>query len=317
MTVIQTNFAALMRKEDLRIVFFGTPDFAVASLKAIVAAGYNVVAVVTAPDKAAGRGYQLQSSAVKKAALELGLQVLQPEKLKAPEFIDSLRALKADLQIVIAFRMLPEVVWNMPPMGTFNLHASLLPAYRGAAPINHAIINGETFTGNTTFFLKHEIDTGAIILQDQVVILPEDNAGTLHDKLMFNGAELVVKSLDAIISETCQLKEQTQGAFPTAPKIFTETCHINFNQAATKVHNLIRGLSPYPAAFTEFHGKKLKIYTTAISGDMSTTPGLIEIVGKDKLRAHCADRVLDILDVQYEGKKRMSVRDFLNGFKIQ
>src|SRR5574343_197931 len=165
MTTIQSNFAGQMRKEDLRIVFFGTPDFAVASLKAIVAAGYNVVAVVTAPDKAAGRGYQLQSSAVKKAALELGLEVMQPEKLKSPDFVEALRALKADLQIVIAFRMLPEVVWNMPPMGTFNLHASLLPAYRGAAPINHAIINGKTHTGNTTFFLKHEIDTGVLILQ--------------------------------------------------------------------------------------------------------------------------------------------------------
>ncbi len=304
-----------MRKEDLRIVFFGTPDFAVASLKAIVAAGYNVVAVVTAPDKAAGRGYQLQSSAVKKAALELGLAVMQPEKLKAPEFIEALRALKADLQIVIAFRMLPEVVWNMPPMGTFNLHASLLPAYRGAAPINHAIINGETYTGNTTFFLKHEIDTGAIILQDQVEILPEDNAGTLHDKLMLNGAELVVKSLDAIISDTCQLKEQAQGEFPTAPKIFTETCQIHWNKTALEVHNMIRGLSPNPAAFTEFHGKKLKVYATSISEDTATTPGLIEIVGKDKLRAHCADKILDILDVQYEGKKRMPVRDFLNGFK--
>jgi len=180
-----------MDKKDLRIVFFGTPDFAVASLKAIVSAGYQVVAVVTAPDKAAGRGYQLQSSAVKKAALELGLEILQPEKLKSPEFVETLRALRADLQIVIAFRMLPEMVWNMPPMGTFNLHASVLPKYRGAAPINHAIINGETSTGNTTFFLKHEIDTGAIILQDEVSILPEDNAGTLHDKLMDNGAEIL------------------------------------------------------------------------------------------------------------------------------
>ncbi len=304
-----------MTKEDLRIVFFGTPDFAVASLKAIVESGYQVVAVVTAPDKAAGRGYQLQSSAVKKAALELGLNVLQPEKLKAPDFIETLKSYKADLQIVIAFRMLPEIVWNMPAMGTFNLHASLLPAYRGAAPINHAIINGETQTGNTTFFLKHEIDTGAIILQDTVDILPEDNAGTLHDKLMQNGAQLVVKSLDAILSESCQLSEQKQGEFPTAPKIFTETCHINFQQAAIKVHNLIRGLSPYPAAFTEFMGKKLKIFGSKITHEVASKPGLIEVLGKDRLIAHCADYIIEITDVQYEGKKRMPVKDFLNGLK--
>lgn len=304
-----------MTKKDLRIVFFGTPDFAVASLKAIVEAGYQVVAVVTAPDKAAGRGYQLQSSAVKKAALELGLDVLQPEKLKSPEFIETLKSYQADLQIVIAFRMLPEMVWNMPAMGTFNLHASLLPAYRGAAPINHAIINGETKTGNTTFFLKHEIDTGAIILQDKVSILPEDNAGTLHDKLMLNGAELVVKSLDAIISDTCHLSEQQQGEFPTAPKIFTETCQIKWHQNAVKVHNLIRGLSPYPAAFTEFMGKKLKIYGSTITNEVASQPGLIEVVGKDRLIAHCSDHILNITDVQYEGKKRIPVRDFLNGLK--
>ncbi len=304
-----------MTKKDLRIVFFGTPDFAVASLKAIVEAGYQVVAVVTAPDKAAGRGYQLQSSAVKKAALELGLDVLQPEKLKSPEFIETLKSYQADLQIVIAFRMLPEIVWNMPAMGTFNLHASLLPAYRGAAPINHAIINGETETGNTTFFLKHEIDTGAIILQDKVSIRPEDNAGTLHDKLMLNGAELVVKSLDAIISGNCQLSEQQHGEFPTAPKIFTETCQINWHQTAIQVHNLIRGLSPYPAAFTEFMGKKLKIYGSSTTNEAASQPGLIEVLGKDRLIAHCGDFILNITDVQYEGKKRMPVRDFLNGLK--
>jgi methionyl-tRNA formyltransferase len=315
MTLNTSNFAGQMTKKDLRIVFFGTPDFAVASLKAIVEAGYQVVAVVTAPDKAAGRGYQLQSSAVKKAALELGLDVLQPEKLKSPEFIETLKSYQADIQIVIAFRMLPEMVWNMPVMGTFNLHASLLPAYRGAAPINHAIINGETETGNTTFFLKHEIDTGAIILQDKVAILPEDNAGTLHDKLMLNGAELVVKSLDAIISDTCQLSEQQQGEFPIAPKIFTETCQINWQQNAVKVHNLIRGLSPYPAAFTEFMGKKLKIYGSNLTDEVSSQPGLIEPLGKDRLIAHCADYLLNITDVQYEGKKRMPVKDFLNGLK--
>ncbi len=302
-----------MKKEDLRLVFFGTPDFAVASLKAIVDAGYNVVAVVTAPDKAAGRGYQIQMSAVKKAAIELGIDVLQPEKLKSPEFIEHLRSYKADLQIVIAFRMLPELVWNMPPMGTFNLHASLLPAYRGAAPINHAIINGEKTTGVTTFFLKHEIDTGSIIAQASTPIHDDDNAGSLHDRLMPLGAELVVKSLDNICNGQAKLMEQQEGQYPTAPKIFTETCKIDWHQPALKVHNLIRGLSPYPAAFTEFMGKKLKVFKTTITDRASSQVGLIEIVGKDKLVAHCNDVQIELNDVQMEGKKRLSVRDFING----
>lgn len=304
-----------MKKEDLRLVFFGTPDFAVASLKAIVNAGYNVVAVVTAPDKAAGRGYQIQMSAVKKAALELGLDVLQPEKLKSQDFIEQLHNYKADLQIVIAFRMLPEVVWNMPPMGTFNLHASLLPSYRGAAPINHAIVNGEKTTGVTTFFLKHEIDTGSIIAQASTTIHDDDNAGTLHDKLMYLGAELVVKSLDDICKGNLKLIEQQEGQFPTAPKIFTETCQIDWHQPALKVHNLIRGLSPYPAAFTEFMGKKLKVYKTTLTDRETAQVGLIEIVGKDKLVAHCLDVQIELNDVQMEGKKRLPVRDFINGIQ--
>lgn len=305
-----------MDKDKLRIIFFGTPEFAVASLKAIVDAGYHVVAVVTAPDKAAGRGYQLQSSAVKKSALELGLDVLQPVNLKSADFVEQLRSYKADIQIVIAFRMLPEVVWNMPPMGTFNLHASLLPAYRGAAPINHAIINGEKSTGVTTFFLKHEIDTGNIILQKSVTIEDDDNAGTLHDKLMALGARTVVESLDRIIEGNLELIEQQEGEYPKAPKIFTENCEIKWNQDAERIHNLIRGLSPYPAAFTEFQSKKLKIFRTELTEIPAKSTGLIEIIDKQGLIAHCSDYCLLITDVQYEGKKRMPAKDFINGLKI-
>lgn len=302
-------------KAKLRIIFFGTPDFAVASLKAIVSAGYQVVAVVTAPDKAAGRGYNLQSSAVKKAGLELGLKVLQPEKLKSPEFIQELQNLKADIQIVIAFRMLPEMVWNMPSMGTFNLHASYLPNYRGAAPINRAIMDGCKETGVSTFFLKHEIDTGSIILREKVAIGENENAGSLHDRLMDTGADLVVRSLDAICQGSTALVEQEKGEFPIAPKIFTEDCEINWHQSAVKIHNMIRGLSPYPAAFTTFHNKKLKVFESEITDMISAQAGTIEILGKDKLRAHTKDYILLLKEVQYEGKKRMNIKDFINGFK--
>lgn len=303
-------------QQSLRIVFFGTPAFAAESLKAICAAGYKVLAVVTAPDKAAGRGYQLTASAVKTTALALGLPVLQPVNLKAPEFIETLRAYQADLQVVIAFRMLPEVVWNMPPLGTFNLHASYLPMYRGAAPINRAIMNGETETGITTFFLKHAIDTGSIILQKKISILPEDNAGTLHDKLMLSGAQLVIDSLNLISSGTYTLKPQPEGDFPHAPKIFTEDCKIDWTHTATEVHNQIRGLSPYPAAFTEFNGKKLKVFASLVLDEQASACGKIEIRGKDQLIAHCSDRLLLLTDVQPEGKKRMPVRDFLNGLQF-
>jgi len=303
-------------QQSLRIVFFGTPVFAAESLKAICAAGYRVVAVVTAPDKAAGRGYQLTASAVKTTAQELGLPVLQPVNLKAPEFIETLRAYQADLQIVIAFRMLPEVVWNMPPLGTFNLHASYLPMYRGAAPINRAIMNGERETGVTTFFLKHAIDTGSIILQKKIAILPEDNAGTLHDKLMLSGAQLVIDSLHLISSGTYSLKPQPEGDYPHAPKIFTEDCKIDWTRSALEVHNQIRGLSPYPAAYTEFNGKKLKVFASQVLEEQATAFGKIEIRGKDQLIAHCSDRLLLLTDVQPEGKKRMPVRDFLNGLQL-
>ena len=304
-----------MDKSSLRIVFFGTPDFAVASLQAVVAAGYQVVAVVTAPDKASGRGLKIQSPPVKIAAQSLGIPVLQPEKLKSPDFIETLKSFHADLQIVIAFRMLPEIVWNMPKMGTFNLHASLLPAYRGAAPINHVIINGETETGVSTFFLQHAIDTGNILLQEKVKIDSNDNAGSLHDKLMEIGSKLVVKTLDAILSNTTQAIPQPQGEFPEAPKIFTETCFINWHQPALIVHNLVRGLSPYPAAFTEFKGKKLKVFETKLTDEKSENSGIIQADEQGRLMAHCSDFKLELLSVQPEGKKRMSAKDFLNGLR--
>lgn len=304
-----------MKGHNLRIIFIGTPDFAVCSLKAIIEAGFNVVAVVTAPDKPAGRGYQLQMSAVKKYAQEEHLPVLQPGNLKSPQFIEELRSYVADLQIVIAFRMLPEAVWDMPRLGTFNLHASYLPKYRGAAPINRVIMNGETETGVTTFFLKHEIDTGSIIMQEKVAILPEDNAGTLHDKLMIQGANLVVKSLELLETGNYQLSPQQPGNYPHAPKIFSEDCLINPFRSALGIHNQVRGLSPYPAAFMMFRDKKLKIFSTRLTEIDSTGEGEIEVSGKN-LYLHAADRLLELLEVQPEGKKRMPAADFINGLKI-
>lgn len=304
-----------MKGHSLRIIFIGTPDFAVCSLKAIIQAGYNVVAVVTAPDKPAGRGYQLQMSAVKKYALESGLPVLQPTNLKSLQFLEELRSYTADLQIVIAFRMLPEVVWNMPRLGTFNLHASYLPSYRGAAPINRVIMNGETETGVTTFFLKHEIDTGSIILQEKTAILPEDNAGTLHDKLMLQGAELVVKSLELIQTENYQLLPQATGEYPHAPKIFSDDCLVNPLRSAIGIHNQVRGLSPYPAAFIMFRDKKLKIFNTRLTEIDSSGSGEIEVSGKN-LYLHASGKLLELLEVQPEGKKRMPAADFINGLKI-
>ena len=261
-----------MTKKDLKIVFFGTPEFAVASLDKLVMDGYNVAAVVTMPDKPAGRGQQILQSDVKKYAVAHNLPALQPEKLKADDFVDELRRIDADLFIVIAFRMLPEVVWQMPKYGTFNLHASLLPKYRGAAPLNWAVINGDKETGVTTFFLKHEIDTGDIIQQKKIAIEESDNVGTVHDKLMTLGADMVIETVDAIIARTVTTIPQDQlcqGAAPTpAPKIFKETCHIDWNAPAEKIHNLVRGLSPYPAAWSTFEkdGKEhqLKIFETAL-----------------------------------------------------
>ncbi|WP_241558591.1 methionyl-tRNA formyltransferase [Paracnuella aquatica] len=306
--------------QQLRIVFMGTPEFAVASLDALVAAGCNIVGVVTAPDKPAGRGMQLQQSAVKKYAVDKGLNVLQPEKLKNPEFLEALAALKADLQIVVAFRMLPEIVWNMPPMGTINVHGSLLPHYRGAAPINWAIINGEAETGVTTFKLQHEIDTGNILLQERIPITDSDTAGTLHDKMKVVGAGLLVKTVQALAGGTLQETPQTfaEGEIlKHAPKIFTDTCRIDPQQPVTAVYNLVRGLSPYPGAFTQLDGKTLKVYAAdKVKTTPSHQPGQWHTDQKTFLQLACTDGYLAIKELQLEGKKRMQVGDFLRGYRF-
>jgi methionyl-tRNA formyltransferase len=310
-----------MHFTDLRLVFMGTPEFAVASLDALVAAGCTIVGVVTAPDKPAGRGMKLQESAVKKYAVEKGLHVLQPEKLRNPQFLEELKALQADLQIVVAFRMLPEAVWNMPPLGTINVHGSLLPQYRGAAPINWAIINGEKETGVTTFKLKHEIDTGDILLQERIPIGKNDTAGEVHDRMKEVGAQLLVRTVqglaDGSLQEVPQLSVVASEAdIKHAPKIFTETCRIDWNQPAERIHNLIRGLSPYPAAFTQLHGKVLKIYKSEKEWNQpSHAPGEFESNGKTFLKFACTDGYIQVKELQLEGKKRMSVEDFLRGFR--
>lgn len=316
-----------MKKEDLRIVYMGTPDFAVESLRALVENGYHVVGVVTMPDKPMGRhGSVLQSSAVKKYAESVGLPVLQPEKLKDEVFLENLRAWNADLQIVVAFRMLPEVVWNMPRLGTFNLHASLLPRYRGAAPINWAIINGDTKTGVTTFFLDHEIDTGSIIMRETCPISDTDDAGTLHDSLMALGAQTVLKSVNQICEgtvETFPQKDLFDGVseFLPAPKIFKEICRIDWNKPLKNLYDFVRGLSPYPAAWTELvtnDGKRqvLKIYQTEKRPEQHhLSVGTIQSDGKSFVDVAVDGGFLRLQSVQLAGKKRMSVTDFLNGFK--
>lgn len=312
-----------MEKKDLKIVFFGTPEFAVASLDRLVSEGYNIAAVVTMPDKVAGRGHKLLKSDVKQYAESKGLPLLQPEKLKNPEFVNQLRAIDADLFIVIAFRMLPEVVWSMPGLGTFNLHGSLLPKYRGAAPINRAIMNGETETGITTFFLKHEIDTGDMIEQRTTPIAEEDNAGSVHDRLMEMGADMVASTVQKIIDGTLTTTPQPEGEFVGAPKIFREDCAIDWNADMTTIHNQVRGLAPYPAAFTEIEdesGKEFtaKIFETRLS-DKSRgllSPGEVIIEGKE-LYVATGDGMLEILSLQPAGKKRMDASAFLLGYKIK
>lgn len=301
-----------------RIVFMGTPEFAVASLHALVQAGFNIVGVVTAPDKPAGRGMKLQESAVKKYAAEHNLHILQPEKLKNPAFIEELRALQADVQVVVAFRMLPEVVWDMPPMGTINLHGSLLPQYRGAAPINWAIINGETHTGVTTFKLQHAIDTGNILLQETIAISENETAGDLHDEMKEVGAALLVKTIQQLSAGTLHDTPQANdSALRHAPKIYTETCRIDWSATTAAIHNLIRGLSPYPAAFTQLDGKVLKIYRSAKETATHTLPpGTPQTDGKTYLKFACADGFIYALDIQLEGKKRMPVSDFLRGYRL-
>lgn len=307
-----------------KIVFFGTPEFAVASLGALIDSGAEVAAVVTAPDKPAGRGHRLLQSAVKTFAVERGIPVLQPEKLKAPEFIEQLRGIGADLFIVIAFRMLPEVVWAMPKLGTFNIHASLLPRYRGAAPINHAIINGEKRTGVTAFFLSHEIDTGDIIGKEEIEILPEDNAGSLHDKLMALGARLTVDTVNAIAAGTvsacpqCELEKET--AVCPAPKIFRDNCRIDWRKDTAGIHNLVRGLAPYPAAWTTLvNGNEtidIKILETRPAGSPgSGEHGTVE-AGKDCLRVKTGDGVLEIVQLQPQGKRKMNASDYLRGLRL-
>lgn len=308
-----------MDKKDLKIVFFGTPEFAVASLDALVSNGYNIKAVVTMPDKVAGRGHKLIQSDVKKYAVEKGLPLLQPEKLKSPEFVDALREIDADLFIVIAFRMLPEIVWSMPRLGTFNLHGSLLPKYRGAAPINRAIMNGETETGITTFFLKHEIDTGDMIEQRRIEITPEDNAGTIHDRLMEIGAECVVHTVESIIDGTLKTEPQPEGEFIPAPKIFKEDCKIDWNKSATEIFNHIRGLSPYPAAWCkmqDINGKVIdvKIFEAKpLDLESKEETGSVKISDK-KLFVASGNGWLEILSLQPAGKKRMEASAFLLGY---
>lgn len=311
----------------MRIVFMGTPDFAVESLKVLVENNYQVVGVITMPDKPAGRGHKLQFSPVKQYALDHGLHILQPEKLKDEAFISELRTLQADVQVVVAFRMLPEVVWNMPRFGTFNLHASLLPQYRGAAPINFAIINGEKETGATTFFLTHEIDTGKIILQEKTPITETDNAGTVHDKLMTMGAQMVRKTIDMLLDGRVDAVDQSQfintdTILKSAPKIFKETCEINVDATVDEVYNFVRGLSPYPAARIEIELPNstekvaLKVFETAKEpSNHSHQVGSTLTDGKTYLKIAVKDGYIHLLSLQAPGKKRMSVGDFLRGLR--
>lgn len=303
---------------SLRIIYMGTPEFAVPALEKLVAAGWNIIAVITAPDKPQGRGQKLVGSPVKEAAKKLDIPVLQPTNLKDPGFQQELKKLAADLQIVVAFRMLPEAVWNMPPLGTFNLHASLLPNFRGAAPINWALIHGEKETGVTTFFLRHEIDTGNILFQKKIAILPEDNLGSLYEKLMSLGADLVVKTVAAIASKDIHPLPQNEAlAIHSAPKIFKETGKIDWTTSATSIHNLIRGLSPYPGAWTELQGKSCKIFaSTPLEGRLSgKAPGEWTSDFKSYLHFQCGEGILVVKELQVEGKKRMNVDELLRGWK--
>ncbi len=311
--------AKKMMKKELRIIYMGTPEFAVPSLEILAENGWNVVAVITAPDRPKGRGQKLISSPVKEAALKLNIPVLQPANLKSIEFLEKLKSFNADIQVVVAFRMLPEVVWNMPPQGTFNLHASLLPNYRGAAPINWAIINGEKETGVTTFFLKHEIDTGSVIFQEKEPIHEDDNIGTLYERLMERGSKLVLKTIEAVAQGTIKAIQQDESkAIHHAPKIFKETCEIDWTKSAKEIHNLVRGLSPYPAAWTILIDKNCKIYKTAVVNEdiKGLESGQFETDGKTHLSFQTGKGSLSILELQLEGKRRMNIEDFLRGNKL-
>lgn len=315
-----------MDKKDLRIVFLGTPDFAVESLDRLVKGGYNIVGVVTMPDKIAGRGHKLIQSPVKQYAVEHGLTLMQPEKLKDSAFVDQLQQLQAHLFIVIAFRMLPEIVWSMPPLGTFNLHASLLPRYRGAAPINRAIMNGDTTTGVTTFMLKHEIDTGDILQQTAIEIGPDENVGSVHDRLMTLGADLTIETVEHILAGTLKPIPQDElinDIEPTpAPKIFAEDLVVDWNRSAREIHNLIRGLSPYPAArsaivLDDKAPEQIKILKVRPTDEAtSLQPGYVKVDGNRLLAADGTGRLVDILEVHPAGKKRMSAADYLRGARF-
>ncbi len=305
----------------MRIVFMGTPEFAVASLNALIEAGSEIVGVITAPDKPSGRGQKVSESAVKQYAVAKGIKVLQPEKLRNEEFLADLKSLRADLQVVVAFRMLPEIVWNMPPKGTINLHASLLPQYRGAAPINWVLINGEKETGVTTFFLKHEIDTGDVLFTEKTTLTGRENAGELHDRLMNKGAGLLVKTVKAVESGRYTENPQTllaeSAELKHAPKIFKEDCKIDWNLPAEKVYNLVRGLSPYPTAFTVLNDKILKVYGAEYELT-ETRKEVGEFISDNKtfLKVATPDGFVILTDIQMEGKKRMSVAEFLRGVRL-
>lgn len=317
----------MSERNELRIGFLGTPEFAVSCLAAMVDAGKNVACVITAPDKKAGRGRQMQESAVKKYALEKNIPLLQPSNLKDPAFLEELKSYQLDLQVVVAFRMLPEKVWNMPPLGTFNLHASILPKFRGAAPINWAIIQGEKESGVSTFFLKHEIDTGDLLFQESVEIEPDETAGTLHDKLMVRGAELVVKTINAI--EADEYKAQPQKELPEheahllkAPKIFRSDCKIDWSLAVEQIDRFVRGLSPYPTAWTEIKSKtdsrtlNLKLYQVKIVDQNSNAKTFLAVEDK-ALYVYCSKGKIELHELQLEGKKRMLARDLINGFNFE
>ena len=315
-----------MTKEELRIIYMGTPDFAVETLRLLVERGYNVVAVVTMPDKPAGRGHKIQFSPVKQYALSVGLPVLQPERLKDEAFIEEVRSYNAHLQIVVAFRMLPQVVWDMPPMGTFNLHASLLPQYRGAAPLNWAIMNGDKETGITTFFLTHEIDTGRVIQRRSIPIADTDNVGIIHDRLMEMGAEMVCETVDNIIADKvvaiAQEELMTDEPLRPAPKIFKDTCHLDFARKVEDLYNQVRGLSPYPAAWCEFVSPEgeavgVKVFEAARHiCEHCNTPGTIHTDGKKVIEIACEDGYLQILSLQLAGKKRLTAEELLRGFRL-
>ena len=297
----------------------GTPEFAVSSLDALVKAGCNIVGVITAPDKQAGRGLQLQQSAVKKYAVENNLNILQPEKLKDPVFVESLKTLNADVQAVVAFRMLPEIVWNMPPLGTINVHGSLLPQYRGAAPINWAVINGEKFTGVTTFKLQQEIDTGNILLAEKIAIEEDDTAGTVHDKLKEVGAALLVKTITLLAdNKLTEIPQQhIEGDVKHAPKLFTETGNIDWTKNTDEIYNLIRGLSPYPAAYTSLNGKTLKIFSAEkVLGSPDIAVADYKTDEKTFLQFACAGGYINVTTIQLEGKKKMEIKDFLRGYRF-